>query len=106
MLVTELGIVTLVRLLQSSKALFPMLVTELGIVTLVRLLQFLKALFPMLVTELGIVTSPPLPLYFVSTPFSMVKSLSAAYAFMSHGAKNASSVRISSAGINRLFFIF
>ncbi len=39
MLVTELGIVTLVRLLQYSKAESPMLVTELGIVTLVRLLQ-------------------------------------------------------------------
>ena len=31
--------VTLVRLLQSENAPFPMLVTELGIVTLVRLLQ-------------------------------------------------------------------
>ena len=39
MLVTELGIVTLVILLQSEKADLPMLVTELGIVTLVRLLQ-------------------------------------------------------------------
>ena len=39
MLVTELGIVTLVKLLQELKAPVPMLVTELGIVTLVKLLQ-------------------------------------------------------------------
>ena len=52
----ELGIVTDVRLLQYSKALFPMLVTELGIETDVRPLQLEKASDPMLVTELGIVT--------------------------------------------------
>ena len=39
MLVTLSGIVTLVRLLQPSKAELPMLVTPSGIVTLVRLLQ-------------------------------------------------------------------
>jgi hypothetical protein len=39
MLVTLLGIVTLVRLVQYSNAKFPMLVMLLGIVTLVRLLQ-------------------------------------------------------------------
>ena len=54
MFVTELGMVTEVRLLQKSKALFPMLVTELGMVTEVRSLQFSKAKSPMLVTELGI----------------------------------------------------
>lgn len=41
--VTLLGIVTLVKLLQPSKALSPMLVTLSGIVTLLKLLQFLKA---------------------------------------------------------------
>ena len=56
MLVTELGMVTLVRPLQYAKARFPMLVTELPIVTLVRPLQYAKAQFPMLVTELGMVT--------------------------------------------------
>ena len=79
MLVTLLGIVTLVRPVQSGertvpdagdavgdrdasqagaiqKALFPMLVTLLGIVTLVRLLQFPNALLPMLVTVLPMVT--------------------------------------------------
>ena len=39
MLVTLLGIVTLVRLVQPSNAASPMLVTLLGIVTLVRLVQ-------------------------------------------------------------------
>ena len=43
MLVTLPGIVTLVRLLQSWKALSPMLVTPSGIITLVRLLQPKKA---------------------------------------------------------------
>ena len=46
--------VTLVRLLQSSNALFPMLVTLLGISMLVRLLQLLNALYSMLITLLGI----------------------------------------------------
>ena len=39
MLVTLLGIVTLVRLVQPQNAQSPMLVTLLGIVTLVRLVQ-------------------------------------------------------------------
>ena len=39
MLVTEFGIVMLVKLLQSPNALSPMLVTEFGIVMLVKLLQ-------------------------------------------------------------------
>ena len=39
MLVTLLGIVTLVRLVQPENAMIPMLVTLLGIVTLVRLVQ-------------------------------------------------------------------
>ena len=39
MLVTLLGIVTLVRLVQPANASSPMLVTLLGIVTLVRLVQ-------------------------------------------------------------------
>jgi hypothetical protein len=77
MLVTELGIVTLVRLLHPEKAQSPMLVTELGIVTLVILLQSEKAQSPMLVTELGIVTSPPAPVYSVSTPYLILKSPSA-----------------------------
>jgi len=55
MLVTLFGIVMLVRLAQYGKAAAPMLVTPLGIVTLVRLLQLLKAPAPMLVTPLGIV---------------------------------------------------
>ena len=56
MLVTLLGIVTLVRLVQSSNAHPPMLVTLLGMVTLVRLEQLANAPSPMLVTLLGIVT--------------------------------------------------
>ena len=39
MLVTELGIVTEVRLLQPEKALIPMLVTELGMVSVLSPLQ-------------------------------------------------------------------
>ncbi len=80
MLVTLLGIVTLVRLVQEENALSPMLVTLLGIVTLVRLVQAVertvsdagdavgdgdagqagagieRTSLPMLVTLLGIVT--------------------------------------------------
>ena len=57
MLVTLLGIVTLVRLVQpNGTAADPMLVTLLGIVTLVRLVQEENAPPPMLVTLLGIVT--------------------------------------------------
>ena len=75
MLVTELGIVILVRLLQPENAPL-MFVTELGIVILVKPLQFENALLPMLVTELGIMIlvkplQPKYPLivdyqYFVS----------------------------------------
>jgi uncharacterized membrane protein (UPF0136 family) len=43
MLVTLLGIVTLVRLVQYRNASPPMLVTLLGIVTLVRLVQYRNA---------------------------------------------------------------
>ena len=50
MLFTLLGIVTLVRLVQSRKADSPMLFTLFGIVTLVRLVQSRKAPSPMLVT--------------------------------------------------------
>ena len=39
MLVTLVGMVTLVRLVHSEKAYLPMLVTLVGMVTLVRLLQ-------------------------------------------------------------------
>ena len=56
MLVTLLGIVTLVRPLQPENAWFSMLVTLLGIVTLVMPLQPENACFSMLVTLLGIVT--------------------------------------------------
>ncbi len=54
MLVTELGILILVKLSQSAKAAIPMLVTELEILILVKLVQRPKAELPMLVTELGI----------------------------------------------------
>ena len=56
MVVTLLGIVTEVKLLQLVKAKSPMLVTLLPIVTEVRLLQLWKASYPMLVTLLGMVT--------------------------------------------------
>ena len=55
MLVTLLGIVMLVRLLQPRNAPFPMLVTLLGIVMLFRLLQPLNAQLSMLVTLFPIV---------------------------------------------------
>jgi len=55
MLVTLLGIVTEVRLLE-PKAPSPMLFTPSGIVMEERLLQFVKALSPMLSTLFGIVT--------------------------------------------------
>ena len=56
MLVTLLGMVTLVRLVQPENAQSPMLVTLLGMVTLVRLVQSANAQSPMLVTLLGMVT--------------------------------------------------
>ena len=70
MLVTLLGIVTLVRPVQPWNAPDPMLVTLLGIVTLVRVVLLENApapyQLPMPVTgrlsiELGIVTAPPVP---------------------------------------------
>jgi hypothetical protein len=63
MLVTLSPIEMLVRLLQPSKALYPMLVTLSPIEMLVRLVQPVKAFSPMLVTVLpsivaGMVNSP------------------------------------------------
>ena len=55
MLVTLLGIVTLVRLVQAENASSPMLMTPLEIVTLVRLVQSSNAQSPILVTPSGIV---------------------------------------------------
>ena len=46
MLVTELGILTLVKLLHCIKAHSPMLVTELGILMLIKLLQSQNAQSP------------------------------------------------------------
>ena len=51
---------------------------EFGIVTLVRLLHSENALFPIDITPSGIITSPPSPLYFISTPSSITKSPSPA----------------------------
>ena len=56
MMVTLMGIVTLVRLVLLANAFCPMLVTLVPIVTLARLVQEPNAPFPMLVTLLGIVT--------------------------------------------------
>ena len=55
MLVTPLGIVTLVRLVQKENAKLPMLVTLVGIVTLSGWCRT-RTRTPMLVTLLGIVT--------------------------------------------------
>lgn len=55
MLVTLLGMVMLVRPVQSQKAQSPMLVTPLGMVMLTRPVQPEKASTPMFVTPLGIV---------------------------------------------------
>jgi len=54
MVVTELGMVTLVNAL-CANALSPRVVTELGMVTLVNAL-YANALKPMVITELGMVT--------------------------------------------------
>jgi hypothetical protein len=59
--VTELGIETLVRLVQPENAPAAISVTELGMVTLVRLVQPENAPSPISVTELGIVYAPLLP---------------------------------------------
>ena len=56
MLVTLLGMMMLVRLLQSSNALHPTLCTLSGIVMLVRLLQSKNADPPMLFTPFAILT--------------------------------------------------
>ena len=66
-LVTLLGIVTLVRVVQPWNAEPPILVTLLGIVTLVRLVQPKNALSPMATTGrppivVGMVTAPPAPM--------------------------------------------
>lgn len=71
MLVTELGIVTLVKARQYSKAPLPMFVTEFGIVTLVKPLQPENALRPMLVTEFGIFVAAQ-PSINVPVDFSMI----------------------------------
>lgn len=62
-LVTPLGMVTEVRLEQPENAKIPTVVTPLGMVTEVRLEQRMNAKFPMLVTPLGIAKS------FISSPF-------------------------------------
>ena len=51
-----------------------MLPTILGMVMLVKLLQPQNAPWPILLTLLGMTTVPPLPLYFISTPFLISKS--------------------------------
>ncbi len=75
MLVTPLGIVTLVSPLQPRKAYQPMLVTLFGIVTLVRPVQLRKAEEPILVTLFGIVIDVTSSLFiykFLSlTPYSI-----------------------------------
>src|SRR5258707_632273 len=80
MLVTLLGIVTLVRLVQYMNASDPMLVTLLGIVTLVRLVLDSNAAIPMLMTGrpvivLGMVTAALVPVYrmMVIVPLLVVK---------------------------------
>ena len=51
-----------------------MLAMPFGIFTLVRLSQCKNARFPMLATPSGMTTSPPGPMYFFKTPFSITKS--------------------------------
>jgi hypothetical protein len=68
MLVTLLGIVTLVRLVHDMNAWLPMLVTLSGIVTLIRVVFEWNAESPMLVTARslivpGMLTTPPAPVY-------------------------------------------
>jgi len=60
------------RLVQPENAPEPMLITEPGIVTLVRDVLPLNTLSLIPVTVSGIVMSPPLPVYAVSSPFSMI----------------------------------
>ena len=65
MLVTDVGMTTLVKELHPQKALSPMLVTDVGMATLIKELHLEKAYSPMLVTDVGIVTLVTLVL---STP--------------------------------------
>ena len=55
--VTELGMLIVVRLVQSEKANSPIVVTELGMLIVVRLVQPEKALFPIVVTEFPMLKS-------------------------------------------------
>ena len=55
MLVTDEGMVMLVKPVQPLNARSPMLVTDEGMLMLVRPLQLLNAYFPMLVTDEGMV---------------------------------------------------
>ena len=59
---------------QPENAAFPISVTPSGRVTRVTFTQSLKASSPMAVTPDGTSASPPLPVYFTSTPSSIVKS--------------------------------
>ena len=66
MLVTELGMVMLVRPVHDLNALEPIEVTELGMLMLVMVVLSWNALFPIVVTGrpkivLGITTDPPAP---------------------------------------------
>ena len=75
MIVTLLGIVTLVRPWHFLNALQLTTDTPSGIIILVRLVQRQNASVPISVTPSGITTSPPEPTYFFKTPFSIMKSL-------------------------------
>ena len=61
MLVTLLGMMMLVKLVQSRNAKSAMVVTPLGMMMLVKLAHPRNALSPMVVTLLGIVMEPLLP---------------------------------------------
>jgi hypothetical protein len=65
--VTLLGMLMLLSIVQFLKAPFPIEVTPSGIVTLVIKEQSLKALGPILITPSGIITSALLPTYFSKT---------------------------------------
>ena len=74
-LVTLLGIITLVRFVQQENAKFPMLVTLLGNSMLVRLSQDSNAKFVILITSLGITYSPDFPAgYSNNFVFSLLNS--------------------------------
>ncbi len=72
MFTTLAGTTARYRLVQPENAPEPMLITEPGIVTLVRDVLPLNTLSLIPVTVSGIVMSPPLPVYAVSSPFSMI----------------------------------